>query len=271
MIQCRFKLALLFMLAADGWLCPPVACAEPALSPRDIMERVTVTRKLDGSESTIKMTILDEKGQKREREIASATKLYDGGKTEKRVFRFLSPADVQGTGILIFDYESRADDMWIYLPALRKTRRILSSQGAQSFMGSEFTYADINIPALDDFSYTLVKEEPCGGDTCWVIDVLPKNNEVAKSDGYAKQTYWISQGKFVAVRALFYAQDGKLLKEASYGDIKLLDAKNKRYRAMHMEMINKQNGRRSVFEFTKMTFAPNTKDEYFTPTYIERG
>ena len=103
-----------------------LAHAEP--SARDIMEKVTVTRKLDGSEAVVKMTSVDEKGQTREREITMATKLVDGGKTEKRIYRFLSPADVQGTGILVFDYEDKPDDVWIYLPALRKTRRIVSSQ-----------------------------------------------------------------------------------------------------------------------------------------------
>jgi hypothetical protein len=73
------------------------------------------------------------------------------------------------------------------------------------------------------------------------------------------------------VRGLFYDKDGKLLKEFIAQDIKLLDPKNKRYRAMHMEMINKQNGRRSVFESKKVTFAPNTKDEYFTTAYLERS
>jgi Protein of unknown function (DUF1329). len=265
-------LALLVTLSTAGWLLPQVAHAEASLTAREIMEKVTTTRKLDGSEATVKMTIIDEKGQTREREITMATKLFDGGKTEKRVYRFLSPADVQGTGILVFDYEAKSDDVWIFLPALRKTRRILSSQGSQSFMGSEFAYADLNIPVLDDFDYTLEKDESCAsGDTCYVIDVLPKNNGTAAAEGYSKKTYWVNKIKFAVVRGLYYGQDGKLLKELIARDLRLLDAKNKRYRSMHMEMINKRNGRRSVFESTKMTFAPNTKDEHFTTTYIERG
>ncbi len=248
---------------------PPVARAE---SGRDIMDKVVTTRKLDGSEATAKLSIFDEKGQAREREIAAATKLFDDGKTEKRVFRFLSPADVQGTGVLIFDYENKPDDMWIFLPAMRKTRRILASQGAQSFMGSEFSMADMNAPVLDDFNYTVGKDEACaGGDTCYVIEVLPKSKETATAEGYSKKTVWVSKSKYVLVRALYYGMDGKLLKELVASNPKLLDAKKKRYRTMRMEMINKQNGRRSVFESTKMTFAPNTKDEYFTTTYIERG
>ena len=268
----RQVLPFFFTVCTGGVLLPQAAQAEAALSARDIMEKVATTRKLDGSEATIKMTLIDEKGGKREREIASATKLFDGGKTEKRVFRFLSPADVQGTGFLVFDYEAKADDAWIYLPALRKTRRILSSQGSQPFMGSQFTYGDLNTPALDDYTYTLVKEEPCaGGESCYVVDTAPKNKETAAADGYSKRTYWVSKSKFVPMKILHYGPDGKLLKELIANDVKLLDAKKKRYRSLRNEMINKQNGQRSVFEFTKMTFTPNTKDEYFTPTYIERG
>jgi outer membrane lipoprotein-sorting protein len=81
----------------------------------------------------------------------------------------------------------------------------------------------------------------------------------------------VSKSKFVPMKILHYGPDGKLLKELIANDVKLLDAKKKRYRSLRNEMINKQNGQRSVFEFTKMTFTPNTKDEYFTPTYIERG
>jgi hypothetical protein len=245
------------------------AYADP--SAREIMDKVTVTRKLDGSEAVVKMTVVGEKGQTRERDITMASKLYDGGKTEKRIYRFSSPADVQGTAVLVFDYEAKADDVWIYMPALRKTRRIVSSQRSQSFMGSEFSYGDLNIPALDDFDYTIVKQEPVGGDACWVIDAVPKSKDIAEAEGYSKKSYWVSKDKFVVLRGLLYDKDGKLLKEYSARDVKLLDAKNKRYRPMHMEMLNKQNGRKSMFDSPKVTFSPNTKDEYFTPAYLERS
>ncbi len=265
-------LALLATSMGGAWLLPPViGSAQAALSAREIMEKVTLTRKLDGSEAVVKMTVIGEKGETREREITMATKLYDGGKTEKRIYRFVSPADVQGTGVLVFDYEVKADDVWIFLPALRKTRRIVSSQRTQSFMGSEFSYGDLNIPALDDFNYALLKEEPFGGEACWVVDVLPKSAEIAAGEGYSKKTYWVSKAKLAVVRGLYYDKDGKLLKELIARDIKLLDPKNKRYRSMHMEMINKQNSRRSVFESKKVTLVPNTKDEYFTTTYLERS
>ena len=231
------------LLAALG-TGPSAAAADSAA---DIMQKVTVTRKLDGSEAVVKMTVVDDKKQSRERDITMATKLYDGGKTEKRIYRFLSPADVQGTSVLVFDYETKSDDVWIYLPALRKTRRIVSSQKSQSFMGSEFSYGDLNVPALDDYSYKLVKEEPFDGEACWVIDVSPKSEEIASSEGYARKTYWISKQTYALRRGLFYDAKGAVLKELTTKDVKLIDEKNKRYRPMRMEMANKQNGRKSVF------------------------
>jgi hypothetical protein len=267
----RRNATALFWSAALGLtLLAPAPEAEAGPNPRDIMGKVALTRKLDGSEAVVKMSILNAKGQKREREITMATKLYDGGKTEKRIYRFLSPPDVKGTGVLVFDYESKADDVWVFLPALRKTRRIISSQRSKSFMGSEFSYGDLNIPALDDFTYQLVKQEAFGGEPCWVIDVVPKNKGVADSEGYSKKTYWVSQGKYVVRRGLYYDLGGQLLKELRMDNIKLLDPNKQRYRALRLEMTNKKNGRRSVFESKKVTFAPQTKDEYFTTRYLER-
>jgi outer membrane lipoprotein-sorting protein len=264
------RTATLVLAAASLGLFASTPEAEAAPNAREIMEKVTVTRKLAGSEAVVKMVIAGDKGAPRERKITIATKLFDGGKTEKRIYQFLSPADVKGTGVLVFDYDTQADDVWIFVPALRKTRRIVSSQRSQAFMGSEFSFGDLNIPALDDFNYTLVKEESFGGENCYVIDLLPKDKAVADGEGYSKKTYWVSKEKFVVRRGLYYDKDSKLLKELLCNDIKLLDDKNKRYRPMKMEMINKQNGRKSTFESEKIAFSPDVKDEYFTTRYLER-
>lgn len=240
------------------------------LSPREIMNKWAENRKLDGSEAVVKMSIMDDSGKSREREISMATKLFDGGKTEKRIYRFLSPADVKGTGVLVFDYDNAADDIWIFLPELRKSRRVVSSQRSKSFMGSEFSYADLNIPGLDDYTYKSVKDDTVKGASCWMIEVLPKDDSIAKSEGYSKKLYWIEKANFAVRKGEFYDLKGKLLKELVSDDIKLVDTKNKRYRAMHMEMINKQNGRRSIFATQKVSYAPDTKDSYFTTAYLER-
>ena len=239
-------------------------------APRDIMSKSLEARKLDGSEAVVKMIMSDGKGEPRERSMTMATKLYDGGKTEKRIVRFLAPADVKGTGVLMFDYDAAPDDVWIFLPALRKTRRIVSSQRNQSFLGSEFSFGDLSAPSLDEFTYNLVKEEDAGGEPCFVIDVTPKDKATGEAEGYSKKTVWISKATYTVRRTQFFDMGGKLLKELNTSDVKLIDPKKKSYRAMKMEMVNKQNGRKSTFLSEKVTLAPDTKDEYFTERYLER-
>ena len=249
---------------------PGSLVARAATPGRAIMEKVAQARKLAGSEAVVEMRIINAKGQARIRKLSMATKLFDGGKTEKRIYRFLSPPDVEGTGVLVFDYEDKADDVWIFLPALRKTRRVVSAQRSKKFMGSEFSYGDLNIPELDDFEYSTVREESAGGEPCWVIDAKPKTQKTANAEGYSRKTYWVSKVTHAVRKGLYYDLDGELLKELQTRDIELLDRKNGRYRSKFMEMTNKQNGRKSEFKTEKVTFAPDTKDDYFTTRFLER-
>ncbi len=246
------------------------ARAQSKPTARKIMEKLAENRKVDGSESVMTMVMVNAKGQKRVRKFALITKLYDGGKTEKKLSRFIEPTEVKGTGILTFDYEKKDDDIWLFMPALRKTRRIISSEKSKSFMGSEFSYWDLNIPNLDDFKYKLIKEEKINGVDCWVVELAAKNDDIADEAGYLKQQLWVGKTDFVPRKGLFYDLDGELLKELSSKNVKLIDPKKKRYRAMFMEMRNKQNGRRSNIKINKIEVNRAVKDDYFTTRYLER-
>ncbi len=126
---------------------------------REIMQKSRDVSKLDGMEAISTLRIYDAKGRERVRETSMASKLFESGAIEKRIIRFLAPAEVKGTGMLIYDYDQRNDDMWIYMPALRKTRRIISNEKSKSFMGSEFSNADMSAPSLEDFNYTITGSE----------------------------------------------------------------------------------------------------------------
>jgi len=265
------RVAILATLAAFGLsVFVPSGTVQAGPNAQEIMAKWAESRKLDGSEAVVKMSIIDEKGSARDREISMATKLFDAGKTEKRIYRFLSPADVKGTGVLVFDYDDKADDIWVFLPALRKSRRVVSSERSKAFMGSEFSYADLNIPELKDYDYKLEREEKLGAADCWVVEVKPKSEEVAKSEGYARKLYWVEKANYTVRKGEFYDLKGALFKVLTADKVKLVDSAKSRYRTMKMEMVNKQNGRKSVFETMKIANASNTKDEYFTTTYLER-
>ncbi len=247
-----------------------VSLVAAAPDPRAIMEQVATTRKLDASEAVVKMTKLNKAGQSQTLQLKMATKLFDGGQTEKRVYKFLS-GDEQGTGVLVWDYASKDDETWVFLPALRKVRRIVSSARSRSFMGSEFSYADINVPTLDDFSYAVVKEEAAGGEPCYLVEVKPKSDAVAEGEGYSKKLYWVSKASHVIRKGLYYDLDGVAIKELTTSNVKLLDPQKKRYRAMRMEMVNKKNGRRSIFETVKVSATAKPADAWFEQAYLERN
>ena len=259
------------LLAAGGlFFTAANARAEEKLTARQIMEKSADNRRVEGLEAVMTMVIYNAKGEKRVRQIAMATKLYDNGKTEKKLNRFLSPADVKGTGLLTYDYEVKDDDIWLFMPALRKTRRIVSSEKSKNFMGSEFAYVDMNIPNLDDYNYKMLKEEKLGGTDCWVMQSTPKNEDIADENGYSKQIAWIGKKDFTARKVVYYDLDGEVFKELTASKVKQIDSEGKHFRPMKMEMVNKQNRRRTTMTFDKLEVSKKVKDEYFTTRYLER-
>ena len=244
--------------------------AQKNLTAKQIANKSFEVTKLAGAEATATMTIVDSKGRKRVRKTAQVTKLYQNGDTEKKLVRFLSPADVKGTGLLTFDYKVKDDDMWLYMPALRKTRRIISSEKAKSFMGSEFSYSDMTPPTLNDFTYKKLGEEEINGTLCWKIEMIPVDDDIVDENGFSKKISFIGKKDFVIRKAIYYDPDEEFHKELTVTEVKELDPKNHKFRPLHMVMVNKQNGRKSILQIDKIQFNPNVKDEYFTTRYLER-
>lgn len=257
-----------FILSAAIALPALVSAADP--TPREIIARQIETSKLDGAEMLSTLTIYNEKKQKRERTIASVSKLFDNGATEKRLLRFVAPADVKGTGLLTFDYDTENDDMWLFMPALRKTRRLVSSDKAKSFMGSEFSYADITPPALDDYTYESLGTEELNGSTCWIIAATPKSEEIAEENGYSKRITYVAQKDFVVRKAIYHDLSGELLKELAVEKVEEIDTTKHRFRPMFLTMVNKQNGRSSEMRVQKINLRADIPAEYFTTRYLER-
>ncbi len=263
----RNTLTATITLVVLAWTVPAGAKQPTA---REIVDRAWWSAKLDGAEMISTLIIKNARGQQRVRKTAAISKLYDHGKTEKRLIRFLSPADVKGTGLLSYDYEKKDDDIWFFLPALRKTRRIVSSEKSKSFMGSEFTYADITPSSTDDFNHQLLRSEKAGGVDCWVIEAKPKNGRIADENGYSKRIAWIGKKDYVVRRAHSFDLKGRLEKKLEAGSVKEVDPKKHRYRPMKMKMVNVQNKRSSELVVEKIKLRADIPDKYFTTRYLER-
>jgi outer membrane lipoprotein-sorting protein len=244
--------------------------AQEELTALEIVNRAQDVLRVKGVQAVSVLRIIDEKGRERVRKIKQVTKLYDNGETEKKLIRFIEPADVKGTALLTFDYNNKEDDLWVYVPTLRKVRRIVSSEKSKSFFGSEFTYADMSPPSADDFDFRLLGDEKVNDVLCYKVEWKPKNDDVAEENGFSRRVTFSGKDDFVVRKSIYYDLDGELYKELIVHGIKELDTKNHKYRYMNSEAINKQNGRRSTFVNEKIEFNPDVDDKYFTTQYLER-
>lgn len=244
--------------------------AQEKLSAKEIFEKSIEVTRPAGTEAVSQMTIFDEKGRTRERRLYQLSKLTNNGNTEKKLIRFLSPADVKGTGFLTYDYKIKDDDKWLYMPALRKTRRIISSENAKSFMGSEFSYADMTPLKVDDFKFTNLGIENIKGVQCYKIEILPLDDEIADENGFTKKISFFDIKYHVLRKAVYYDLDGSLHKELMILKVTEVDPVNHKFRFSHMEMINVQNKRKSILTVDKIKLLPKVKDSYFTTRYLEK-
>ena len=235
---------------------------------REIVQKSRNAVKLSSFEAVSTLTITDSQGNERIRQNTMASKSFDDN-TEKRIIKFISPAEVRGTGILIFDYENKADDMWIYLPALRKTRRIVSSEKSNSFMGSEFSNADMTAPSLEDFQYKLLGSEKIAETDCWKIESVPVNMDKEDEYGYSRSVIWIGKNDYIARKSEYSDYDGSLIKKIETLEFKLLDSANDKYMVTDMVAENFRNGRSSRMKMDKIEIT-ETDESYFTISYLER-
>jgi len=242
--------------------------AQNGMSAKEIMQKSRDVSKMAGMESVTQLRIVDAKGRERIRKITMASR--DEGNVEKRIIKFLEPADVKGTGLLVFDYEHKNDEMWLYLPALRKTRKIVSSEKGRNFMGSEFSNADMAAPNLPDFMLKKLPDEKAGGVDCYKIEMTPLSNALMREYAFAKKIVWIGKKDFVMRKAVYYDRDGEIHKVLTAGDVAELDPVRQKYMAREMSVVNKLNGRKSYIKMLQVQYNPHVNPEYFTLTYLQK-
>lgn len=222
----------------------------------------------DDAIQDLEMTLINKQGKKRIREVRTNRKDY--GKDDKMVMFFLEPADVKGTGFLTWNYddESKDDDQWLYLPALKKIRRISSSKKADYFMGTDFTYSDMGDREVDDYTYKHLEPEVIDGIECYHLERVPKTNDVIKETGYGRTEIWIRPDNWMMVKAVFYDKKMKLLKELSVPEIEEVDG-IWTPKIMHMNNIRKKH--QTIFTFSNITYNTGLDDDIFSQRQLKKG
>ena len=241
-------------------------------SALEIMTKVDARYTGDSAVSDWRMILIDKKDRKRVREIEIFSKEYND--VDKSISFFKSPGDVKGTSYMSYNWAStsKEDDSWLYLPALQKVNRIASADRSGSFMGSDFTYSDIDGFELEDFNYKLVKDsDVVDGKDCWVIESTPKNKKVISKTGYLKSIQWVRKDIYFVVKNRILVKKGKKVKLFAAKDIQKIDGV---WTAKILQMITTKNKKlvhKSIFQLKSVKYNSNVEDSIFETEVMQRG
>jgi len=235
------------------------------LTGKEIAEKVHDRPDGDTRYCEMSLTLINKNGSKRVRELKSYAKDY--GKDRKSIMFFLYPGDVKGTGFLTWDYDqlNKDDDKWLYLPAMKKTRRISgSSSKTDYFMGTDFTYDDMGKRNVDEDTHTLLREEEVDGHKCWVLQSVPNTS----GEIYTKRISWIRQDCLMPVRVEYYDKLNKLHRLLIADDVKQIDGF---WTICHMNMKNVQTNHETDLMFKNYKYDQPVNDNMFTVNQLEKG
>lgn len=215
------------------------------------------------TQTDLTMTLINSRGDKRVRKIKQFIK--DFGKIEKKIMFFTSPADVRNTSFMNWSYdkEGKDDDQWIYLPALKKVKRISSDSKSDYFMGSDFTYDDLGDRHPSEDSHKLLKEENVKGEDCYVVETIPKEEEYM----YSRTVTWIIKDKWIGLKKEFYDEDGELLKILT---VKKYEKISGYWTILQTEMRNVQKDHTTKMELKNVIIDSGIPDNKFTERMMKR-
>lgn len=262
----RFLSITILALAAAGWMAPAQAESpeEKGLAVAEEMDQ----RDLGWGDSatTLTMTLTNRHGQTSVRELRlKALEVQEPGAGDRSLVIFDRPRDVAGTAFLSHTKIEDPDDQWLFLPALKRVKRISSANKSGPFMGSEFAYEDLVSQEVDKYKYLWVQTEDCGALTCFVIERRP----VYENSGYTKQVVWVDSLQYRPMKIDFYDRKESLLKTLVFSDYR--QYAERFWRAQKMQMDNHQTGKATTLDFTVYDFQVGLSESDFTSSRLKRA
>jgi Outer membrane lipoprotein-sorting protein len=260
-MRSRSTIFFLIAILVVGFV-PAVSVA--AITGREVMEEANNQDMGQTNHALVEMRLIDSDGDESVRTIEQYGKELDDG-VSGSVMIFHSPASVEGTRFLTITRDGGADDQWIYLPALRRVRRIAASEGDSEFMGTDFTYSDLAGGDINDATYRLLREGSIDGEPTYVVECTP----VADSNSnYSRLIQWVSRDKGLPIRVEFYDQDGELLKVNTMTRIEQVQG---RWTVINNEMQNVQTGHSTLISVQRFVYDEQLPDGLFSTNYLRTG
>ena len=260
----KFFTAAVLVLAAMG---QEVATAQtPEEQGFEISARSDRSDRGFGDSSVaLTMVLRNAAGQESQRQLQITTlEIPDESLGDKSLVLFESPRDIEGTALLSHAKILEPDDQWLFLPALKRVKRISSANKSGPFVGSEFAFEDFTTQELNKFKYKYLRSEPCGDLVC---DVVERDPQYEKS-GYSKQVGWIDQSTYQVRKVEFYDRRGDLLKTLTLDDYRqYLDSY---WRAHTLKMINHKTNKETDLVYGEYQFKVGLGDGDFVKGRLTR-
>lgn len=246
-------------------LCSSLALAETP-EEKGLAIAVEADRRDQGfidSSANMKMTLRNRAGKESVRNVRVKT-LEVNGDGDKSLSIFDEPADVKGTASLTFSHSTKPDEQWLYLPALKRVKRISSKNKSGPFMGSEFAFEDIGSQEVDKYTYKYLRDESIDGTETFVLERYPTD----KHSGYTKQIVWMEKDRYVALKVEYFDRKDSLLKTLTATDFQQYMGKH--WRPSILEMVNHQSGKSTRLDFGDYQFKTGLKDSDFQKNALKR-
>ena len=214
--------------------------------------------------ASLNMILRNKRGQESNRELRlRVIEVDDDG--DRTMFVFDRPRDVKGTAFLVHAHKNGPDDQWLYLPALKRVKRISASKQSGSFMGSEFSYEDMGAVEVEKYTHRYLRDEPCGELECVVLERIP----LSEDSGYSRQLVWLDREELRTIQIQFFDRREAHLKTMVIEDYRqYLD---RLWRAGTVTMTNHLTGKSTVLNWSDYEFGTDLDASDFTKTALKRA
>lgn len=234
-----------------------------AMSGRDVYEKVHEVRsKMLDRKTEVTMVLFDKGGGKRTRTLTEYGKKADP-EAYKVLVVFKSPPDLKDVGFLMYAHTFADRDLWAYFPEYKRVRRIPTTSQDDSFFGSDFTYDDFGGPPnLDDYKFSILKEESLDGRPCYVIEVMPKIRRK-----YTRYIAWVAKDLWVQLKIDYY-QDKEIYRSGVFRNVKVIEGIPT---PLKLSVENRKTGHRTELTIENIKYHTHFPDDLFTQRSLERA
>ncbi len=264
----KFSVAItLVAVFCTGLLAPCISSAE---SPKKkglaiVIEAERCDQGFGNCTADMLMILKNKHGQESKRKMTNKM-LEVQGDGDKNLSIFHTPHDIRGTAFLTFSHKIGDDEQWLYLPALKRVKRINSRNKSGSFMGSEFSYEDISSQEVEKYTYTYLRDEILNSHDCTVSEYFPVDRE---NSGYSRQTVWRDKNEYRIWKVEYYDRKNSHLKTLTFE--KYHQYIGKYWRAQKLRMINHQNGKSTDLLYSNYQFQTGLKESDFNKNSLKRA